>query len=304
MPHSTFGQGGQPGILIMHVFTHPIAHRFVFSALFVGLALVVSAPALAADTPPLRALLILGGCCHDYATQKDLLEAGIEARANVEVDVIFSDDKSTKPPLSIYGNAKYADGYDVVIHDECAADIKDLAVVEGVLAPHREGIPAVNLHCAMHSYRTAPDVKVETKPGTADSLWFDYLGVQSAGHGPQKPVAIVYTDKNHPITKKLADWTTIKEELYNNIAVRPGAKVIARGSQEPNDKPNFTEAAVAWTNEYGDKKTRVFSTTIGHNNETVGDERYLDLVTNGVLWACGKLLDTGIAEDGYGPIAR
>jgi hypothetical protein len=254
--------------------------------------------------PPLRALLILGGCCHDYAAQKDILEAGIEDRANVEVDVLYSEDTSTAPSISIYGNAKYADGYDVVIHDECSADVKDHAVVEAVLAPHRAGIPAVNLHCAMHCYRTAPDVQVPVQPGTPESLWFDYLGLQSSGHGAQKPIAIVFTDKKHPSVTGMADWTTIKEELYNNIVVREATHVLARGSQEPNDKPNFTESAVVWTNEYGDKKTRVFSTTIGHNNETVADDRYLDLVTRGVLWACGKLQDSGKPADGYGPTKR
>ncbi len=261
---------------------------------------VVSAHA--ADKPaPLRALLVLGGCCHDYAAQQSLLKEGIEERANIEVEVIYSDNTSTAPPLSIYGNAKYADGFDVVIHDECSADIKDHAVVEGVLAPHRAGLPGVNLHCAMHSYRTAPDVKVPVKAGTPESLWFDYLGVQSSGHGPQKPIAIVFTDKAHPAVKGLADWITIKEELYNNIVVRDSAHVLARGSQEPNDKPNFTESAIVWTNEYGDKKARVFSTTIGHNNDTVGDAKYLDLVTRGVLWACGKLQDSGKPAEGFGP---
>ena len=61
---------------------------------------------------------------------------------------------------------------------------------------------------------------------------------------------------------------------------------------------------MVWTNEYGDKKTRVFSTTIGHNNETVADDRYLDLVTRGVLWACGKLQDSGKPADGYDPVKR
>ena len=31
--------------------------------------------------------------------------------------------------------------------------------------------------------------------------------------------------------------------------------------------------------------------TLGHNTETVADPRYLDLVTRGLLWACGKLED-------------
>jgi type 1 glutamine amidotransferase len=40
-------------------------------------------------------------------------------------------------------------------------------------------------------------------------------------------------------------------------------------------------------------KARVFSTTLGHNNATVADPRYLDLVTRGLLWACGKLSEDG-----------
>ena len=51
----------------------------------------------------------------------------------------------------------------------------------------------------------------------------------------------------------------------------------------------------------GPKKTRVFSTTIGHNNATVEDARYLDLVARGLLWATGKLNDDGTPAKGYGP---
>ena len=64
------------------------------------------------------------------------------------------------------------------------------------------------------------------------------------------------------------------------------------------------ETVVAWTNEYGPKKTRVFSTTIGHNTATVADARYLDLVTRGILWATGKLNDDGTPAAGYGPAAK
>src|SRR5437764_509194 len=137
---------------------------------------------MAADRiAPLKVLLITGGCCHDYAHQKDILKEGLEKRANVTVTQVHTDDKSTKPQLAILGNPDYAKGYDLVIHDECAADVKDPQVVEGVLKPHRDGIPGVNLHCAMHCYRVGDPGKPQTA-GTPESLWFDYLGVQSSRH--------------------------------------------------------------------------------------------------------------------------
>lgn len=245
---------------------------------------------------PLKALLILGGCCHDYAAQKDILEAGIEARANIQVDVCFSADKTTKATFTCYEKENWAEGYDVVIHDECSADIKDPVVVNRILDAHRKGVPAVNLHCAMHSYRTSPDFKKPMADGAEGAMWFDFIGIQSTGHGAQKPIAITYLEG--PITKGLENWTTINEELYNNIRIHDSAKAVAKGKQGEQ------ENVVAWTNEYGDKKTRVFSTTIGHNNDTVADARYLDFVTRGLLWACDKLGPDGKIAPGAEPAVK
>lgn len=246
---------------------------------------------------PLKVLLITGGCCHAYASQKEILKKGLEARANVIVHQIHTDDSTTNPPLAIYRDPNYAKGYDVIIHDECAAAMDDVSVLKDVLAPHRNGIPGVNLHCAMHSFRVG-DHKVPAAPGTNDSLWFDYLGIQSSGHGPKEPIAINFTNTTHPITKTLKDWATVDEELYNNVQVFPTAKALAKGFQhQPERKAKNgsviaakdDEAVVVWTNEY--HGSRVFSTTIGHYDETVADDRYLDLVTRGLLWSCKKLND-------------
>jgi type 1 glutamine amidotransferase len=100
----------------------------------------------------------------------------------------------------------------------------------------------------------------------------------------------------------MADWTTIHEEHYNNIKVFPSATPLAIGrqivkSRDGNSRTN--DWVDVWTNQYGPKKTRVFSTTVGHNNETVQDPRYLDLVTRGVLWATGHLKDDGTPADAY-----
>jgi len=265
-----------------------------------ALALALLAPTASDAAPrPIRALLITGGCCHDYKAQKDILKKGIEARAHVIVDQIHSDDKSTNPPLPNYGNPDYAKGYDVVIHDECAAKMADPKIVAGVLAPHRKGIPGVNLHCAMHSFRVG-NHREPQKPGTPGSLWFDYLGLQSSAHGPKQPIRIEYTNRTHPITKGLKDWKTLPEELYNNVTVFPTATPLAVGYQtQPPRKNRKTgkvpagaktveaKAVVTWVNTY--HGARVFSTTLGHFNETVADDRYLDLVTRGLLWACDRL---------------
>ena len=241
----------------------------------------------AAITKPksLKALLILGGCCHDYAKQKDILKKGIESRVMAEVTIVYSPDKSTKARFDIYDNPDWAKGYDVVIHDECSADVTEQPYVQNILNAHKSGVPAINLHCAMHSYRT----------GTDD--WFQFLGMQSSSHGPQKPIDIAFVAPEHPVVKdfggagglfakRLENWTTINEELYNNLKLFDTAKPIARGTQDTGNK--VEDFIVAWVNEYGPKKTRVFCTTLGHNNETVGDARYLDMLCRALLWSCDK----------------
>jgi type 1 glutamine amidotransferase len=130
----------------------------------------------------------------------------------------------------------------------------------------------------MHCYRI----------GTDD--WFKFIGIQSSAHGPQEPIAIHFLDAKNPITSGMGDWTTIKEELYNNIKVFESATPLARGRQTVKQRDGSSkdvEYVVAWANQY--ENTRVFSTTLGHNNATVSDPRYLDLVTRGLLWSCGKL---------------
>lgn len=235
----------------------------------------IALPTNAAAPAKLKALLIAGGCCHDYTRQHKVLSEGIQGLANVQVDVWWTDDKSTDPPLDVYNDPEWAEGYDVVIHDECAASNRDLKVFERILDAHKT-IPAVHLHCAMHSFRNGTD------------RWFQHLGLQSSSHGPQVPIEVKFSAQAHPITATLKNWTTIREELYNNVKtfditpLATGKQVIKR-----KDKEQVVEHIVAWTNEkHG---ARSFSTTLGHNTETVADPRYLELVTRGLLWACDQL---------------
>lgn len=239
-----------------------------------------------ASPKPLRALLVLGGCCHDYQTQQRLLAEGISARAHVEVVAAFDPDKSTTHLNPIYQSADWANGFDVVIHDECSAGIADLALIDRILEPHRQGLPAVLLHCGMHSYRSQ-GYPQEVTP------WFEFTGLQSTGHGPQAPIDVSYVAQDHPIVSGLENWQTINEELYNNSTGKllDSATPLARGHQIAKNRQGKVldeECIVAWTNNYRNT-TKVFATSLGHNNDTVADARYLSLVTRGLLWTCGKL---------------
>jgi type 1 glutamine amidotransferase len=268
----------------------------------IAIALGFASTSRAEDKPaakPIRVLLVCGGCCHDYAKQKDILAKGLAERANVEVTIAYDPGQKGVAPQGklnpVYNNEDWAKDFDVVIHDECTDAVKDEAIIDRILKPHKDGLPGVVLHCGMHCYRS--------KGFPKSTPWFDFTGLVSTGHGAQLPIALSFIDKESPITKGMQDWTTINEELYNNAAgkLQDTAKALVRGKQ--TNKGKTDNNVVAWTNEYNGK-TKVFATTIGHNNVTVGDPRYLDLVTRGLLWTTGHLTEDGKPAAGYEAVKK
>lgn len=240
----------------------------------------------AAETKPLRALLITGGCCHDYPRQQEILPKGISARANVEWTVVLDPRTGTTGKIPLYEKENWAEGFDVVVHNECFADEKEIPWLERIVKPHREGVPAVVIHCTMHCYR-APSEE-----------WFKFCGVTSHKHGSH----FAYTMKlvaDHPVVKGMPQtWQTPKEELYHIAKVWPDAIPLASGYSHETRKDEVN----VWLNTYG--KGRVFGTTLGHYNHTLEEPWCLDLLARGLLWACGRLGDDGKPLPGYGPVAK
>ena len=234
---------------------------------------------------PLKALLITGGGFHDYDKQKQILTAGITARANVQW-TIFAENGDTKHELSIYTRPDFAKGFDVVVHNECFADVADPGFVQKALTPHANGIPAVVLHCTLHTFRALPSDE-----------WREFIGLSSNHHGKQQPLVVKVLQASHPIMAGMpADWVTKPEELYSIDKVWPNAQPLAQAYADDEKKND----PIIWTNLY-QGKTRVFGTSLAHNNYTMEDPVYLALVTRGLLWACGKLGDDGQPLPGYGP---
>ena len=256
--------------------------RLLLTLLFVTLSLRAEEAA-----KPIRALLVCGGCCHDYEKQKVILTAGISARANVEWTVVHEGKEKTDK-VSIYAKDDWSKGYDIIVHDECFGAIEDVPYVERVAKPHFEGLPAVMLHCATHSYRIAKT-----------DVWREAVGQTSMSHEKARDLTIKVVAADSPIMKGFPDnWLDPKDELYKNVKLWPNFVPLAKSYGEETKQDH----AVIWTNTYG--KAKVFGTTLGHSNETVSDPVYLDLVARGLLWACGKLGEDGKPKAGYGPAAE
>ena len=238
-------------------------------------------PSRAAE--PLRALLVTGGCCHDYEAQKRILSEGISSRANVTWTIVHEGNDRTNQ-VSLYTNADWAKGYDVVLHNECFGFVTNAAFVEGIVRAHSAGgVPAVMLHCSTHSYRYA---------GTDE--WRKLLGVSSYQHGAKHAFEIINLQPDHPVMKGFPErWQDFPDELYQLKKTWPDCVPLGRGVSSKE-----AEQVVVWLNACG--KARIFGTTLGHSNETMSDKVYLDLVTRGLLWACDKLDADGKPKPGYG----
>lgn len=238
----------------------------LFCVLFLALASVCQA----ADKP-IQALLVTGGCCHDYDRQKLILTRGISARANVRWTVVHQGGKTTDTKIPLYEDPNWAEGFDIVVHNECFAHVKDKEFVDNILKPHREGLPAILIHCAMHCYRVG------------DDSWFEFVGLRSHNHGAHYSYTANNLKPDHAIMQGFGDmFVTPKGELYNTVDIFDTCTPLAQANRKPDDKPQVC----VWTNDY--RGTKVFGTTIGHYNETMVEPKYLDMLAKGLLWAVGR----------------
>ncbi len=149
---------------------------------------------------------------------------------------------------------------------------KTVVYISKIVDQHYKGIPAVVIHCAMHSYRAL-----------SSDIWRQFLGVTTRRHDHQSNYPVT-ASINHPILKGFpAVWTTPMDELYVIEKLWPSATALATSKSEKDGNTY----PVIWTNQYG--KARVMGTTFGHGEATFKDPVYLQVIARGVLWAAGRL---------------
>jgi hypothetical protein len=252
-------------------------HSQKFSAFFAVLFISVL-PAFAADKT-FKALLVTGGCCHDYENQSKVLTEQIASNAlamsgiKVEFTVVNQGGTSRASKIPLYENKDWAKGFDIVVHNECFGEVGDLDWIKGIVAPHAAGLPAMVIHCSMHSYRA-----LQTDE------WREFVGVDSRYHESSKTFELVTLRPDHPVMKGFPEkWTTpIKDELYVTKPM-PHCVPLVQAYGVESKKENIC----VWLNQYG--KARVFGLTTGHSTENLGNPEYSRMISRGFLWALDRL---------------
>ncbi len=242
--------------------------------LTIGFLLPTIAVKAGDSKPKVRALMVTGGCCHDYQNQKKIISDGLsDSVGNIDWTILAYGGKR-EIKAEVYKQADWIKDFDIVIHNECFGAVEDGDFVQGIVDAHvKHRVPAIVIHCSMHSYRVAP---------TADS-WRALLGVTSRKHEKAKRKLMVIptaSGKEHPITAAIGDsWETPNGELYIIEKVWPTATVLAKVSSDEtgNDEP------VIWTNQY--KGVRTFGMSLGHHNETMQDDTWQNILAAGWKWS-------------------
>jgi hypothetical protein len=248
----------------------------VRGAALAGLLLAATMAAAAQQPAPaeprVKALLISSGAFHDYLHQSRVFVEAVGAAVPVDWTVALQGSpRGTTTRYPVYDRTDWIAGFDIVIHNECSADISDPAFIRRITDAHRTArVPAMVVHCAMHSYRSA----------TVDD-WRELLGVTSRVHTPQFRIPVRWGDD--PIVRGLpVDWVTPMDELYVIEKVWPGVRPIATAV----DYRDQRAYPVAWVHETGG--VRVFGTTLGHGTATWDDPVYQQLLVRGFRWALGR----------------
>jgi hypothetical protein len=218
-------------------------------------------------------LLISAGAFHNYAHQSNVLVQAV-TKAAVPVDwtiALQGSARGTSTRYPIYDRPDWASGYDLVIHNECSADVADPDFIRRIIDAHRVAkVPAMVIHCAMHSYRAA---KVDD--------WREFLGVTTRVHSPEFRIPVKWADD--PIVAGLnPNWVTPLDELYVIEKIWPGVRPLATAV----DYRDKREYPVVWVHEY--QGVRVFGTTLGHGAATWDDADYQALLLRGLRWSLGR----------------
>ncbi|MEE2643635.1 MAG: D-arabinono-1,4-lactone oxidase [Myxococcota bacterium] len=257
---------------------------------------------------PLRVLYLTdySNFWHNYQAQQETIIRGLKRHLSAEVDLVGKDPEDTLNWLEQPG---FALGYDAVIYNICFADLFEPELIDNVISQTRElGVPAVLLHCTMHSFQQSspsyPENSLELRAAEWDwrerfpdrdfPYWWRFTGVDTLSHDWPRRLEVDVVDSKDPVTRFLGEnFSLRRDELYQNIQVKEEVTPLLSAYSVQSRRDHL----VAWTHRVGEG--RVFATTLGHDRRTVEEPLYHRLIAHGLADVVGVLEEDGSITAGY-----
>jgi len=256
-----------------------------------ALLLSLAASALASD----KVLYVTHepGRWHKYSEQLAVVEA-LAAQADWELAVATGSYDET---LEFLQTPDFGLGYSAIVYNFCFADSRDLDAMTNLISQTTDnGIPAMLIHCSMHSWwdtfkkgvvipgnetgearanRRLLKKWQKNHPDQTLPAWGDFTGIASTRHGRQKPIALTALVEGHPATARLPEaYATAPTELYNNHYITADTIALVSGVQGKD------ESVVMWLSPRG--KSRIIGLTLGHADPEWDDPVFHNLVVDSV----------------------
>lgn len=156
--------------------------------------------------------------------------------------------------------------------------------LEAIKAYLAEGKPLVGIRTANHAFVLRSGGAAE---GPGLTAWPEFapevLGGHNVGYLPPTQGAHLYfapSGVSHPILRGIAPQElTIRASLYQVRPLAEAAQPLLIG-----EMPGYPAEPVAWTHVYGPPQSRVFYTSLGHEDD-FADPAFRRLLVQGLSWA-------------------
>jgi type 1 glutamine amidotransferase len=264
-----------------------MTRRTFLASTMVAAALVV--PALAADSGPIRVLIITGDHGHAWRQTTPFIRDFL-SRAGMKVDVTETPAKD----LTADNLAKY---------DVLLLNYKDTKnggpETRWSEANKKAFIDAVAGGKGLLVYHHASSAFTGGDPFGREFEHVIAGGWRKQGnHGKRHVFTVTIRKPDHPITKGMpAEFRHANDELYQNSVMLPGSEVLATAYSDHSIDPKNSglNEPVVWVAHYG--KGRVCENVLGHDVEAMKSPGFQTLMIRGVEWCA-----TGDAH--FTPAAR
>ena len=182
-----------------------------------------------------KVLVITGG--HDF--DPSFYEI-FDSYENVQYDTI------SQPHFNKRLGDGIADQYDALVFYDMWQDISD-AEKKAYIELLEKGQGMVFLHHSLVSYQHWDEFEKIIGGKYVEKDLYDDPDIQGSTYAEDINLEIKVVDKNHPVTKNIADFS-IYDEGYQHIQMNSGIHPLLSTSH-----PDCA-STVAWTNSYGDSK--------------------------------------------------